>query len=621
MSLTKEQIEEYFQIYISEYEAFKNEPTYQTILRFLVDYYYDKLYNIDPNLYKQMFEDGQIPQEVYDQLLVAIGLPQNLIDTLSYKSKIIFLKTFSDFERYKATLSFVQNLGKSYNDFLNIYELFIDYDNTDNKWILRPKLVHKNERVDLLTDYLDYDEVYNGVPTLLLDSDELTTLYNNDQIVLPIKSNLLLLDYELSEDISILNSLITSTFIKSYASHNIQVYFDNFSYSIPIKTVYFLWFYLLTRYHGTVWKTFQLNYILNFNVDLNPFYVTDLDNILDEYNLIETREDFELFYDKYLKPFGRFYRTLSDVDEDKMYNTLQIIDEDLTNYLDNRITSSSDEKKEIKIIMDELYNSIILSIDASSDVLYQKYSEYFLRTLSTLSVKPEDTDTYLILSTLKPFHTELVTKSRNTLYCEDKFNKIYFDEETYFIYKLMLASILNIADISYFEFTYKYSDTFPILSEEFIIFKYYSTDNIIEIQDSIKLISKYKATSLLAISDEEYRKRLVKDTNSTFSILDGIVTDFSFSEISDAANYDDFMYSNVKTKSASIFAVSDKNIYKNKITKISDFQILNHIDSFYFLLNNINTHYDILDLPKIVYTENNKHSLFVISDEFEIIEQ
>jgi len=618
-TLTKDQIEEYFENYIKEYTPFKNNNIYQTLLRYLVDYYYDILYNQTPELYKTMFENSEIPVQVYDKLLVAIGLPEILIEKLSYNSKVIFLKTFSDFERYKSSLSFVQNLGKSYKDFLNIYELFIDYDNVTSQWVLRPKLIYKSDRVDEFTDFLIYDEIYPTVPTLLVDSTQLTNLKNNEQLVLPIKSNLLLLDYELSEPVSVLYNLINSVFIKTYGNNYIQLYFDDFSYSVNLREIYFLWFYLLTRYYKTVWRAFPLNFILNFHDKTNPFFITDLDQMLDEYDEIDSKRKFDDFYEKYLMPFAKYFRTLDDYSHQDMSNILQVLNEDLIDYINNRIDQAIDEKKEIKAITDEIYNSIIIDINTSPDPLYQKYSEYFLLTLSQLSVKPEDTDTYLILYNLKPYHTEIITKSRRSIYCEDKFNQIHYDEEIFFIMSLIRASLINICDTSDFIFTYKYSDTQQILSSFNTIFKFYSEEQIIEILDSFSILEKMKAVSLETISDEDYSKEVSKISNSTFSILDGEV--IKTSDYYDTQYFfNDLAVPNTVTKQASLPTISDRN-QKNKIIysdQISNFNIISNLFIKLFKMK-LQENYNLNESIKTrVY--HSDVSLPTISDRFEIID-
>ncbi len=501
--MTKNELIEYFETYVKGYAPFKNQNIYQTLLDYLVNYYYDNLYNVEPKIFKQMFEDNIIPSDVYDKLLVSIGLPQILIDSLSFNSKVIFLKSFSDFERYKSSISFVKNLAISYNDFIGIYELFIDYDEVENEWILRPLKIYKNERIDDFTESLKYDDVYPEISTLLVDSEQLTALNNNNQLTLPLKSNLVLLDYELSEHISLLYNFIFSVFVKTYQSNHIQLYFRDFSYSYTVKKIVFLWYYLLTKYFNVTWVPFPLNYILHFDINVNPFYVTDLDNIVSEYNEINSRKSLNQFYSTYFSSFEKYHRTLNEFNKTDFHDIINILDSSLIEYLDNRIALSGNVKKEIQEITNEIYNSLLLDINASNDPLYQKYSEYFLLNLSQLAINPNDTDTYLILYNLKPYHTELVTRSRSSLYINDKFNQVFIDEEYSFLYELVKASMLTISDVESFNTEIKQSNSVPILSAANFKYKHTIHENGFNNIENIEVFLKLIYASIVNISDNE----------------------------------------------------------------------------------------------------------------------
>ncbi len=582
--MTKDDLVKYFETYINEYAPFKEKNVYQAILNYLVNYYYDNLYNKDPELFKVMFEEGTIPVEVHDKLLISIGLPQQVIDKLGFNSKVIFLKTFSDFERYKSTLSFVQKLATSYNDFINIYELYTDYifdeELGENRWILRPRLVYKHDKVEERIEVLDYQEVYNEVPTLLVDTKQLDGLKEEERMCLPIKTNLILLDYNLSTEVSLLYNFIICTFLKSYENKYVTIYFNDFSYSLTIKQISYLWYYLLTKYYKTTWNKFSLKYILNFDTMLNTFEVDDLETILPEYELIDSRKSLEEFYDTYLVIFGKYHRTLEEVDEDRFHEVMNTFEPDLIEYIDDRFSNAINERTEIRAITNEIYNSIIIDINTSTDILYQKYSEYFLMYLSQISVSPEDTDTYLILYNLKPFHTELITRSKTSLYCEDKFNQVYIDEEQQFLFELVKASILSISDYDYVQYEYNQTDNVNILSSYYSAVNYTPELQLLEVSDLYQTWDKQKDVSFFVTSD-------IYNNNQQKTISSNVIL-IEFSKVNNIYNI---------------------NTDNNNINELNDYYI-----------TGLNTSIEQLsDKKEFIYNIENLESNNVINETYEII--
>jgi len=450
--MDKEILTKYFEIYIENYPPYKDNDVFRIFIRYLVDYYYDKLYNIEPKIFKELFENSSIPIEIYDSILISVGFPKRLLDKITFLSKIILLKTFTDFEKYKSSLLFFQNIATSFQDQFNIYELFIDYNESD--WILRPKVVYENKNIDPYTGFLLYDDVYEKVPSLLVNSNDLNRSLTNEELCLPIKSNLLLLTYDLSTDVSLLKNFLASIFVKSYRENILTLYFSNYNYSLSLSKIIFLWYYLLTRYYESIWDAFPLNQLINFKYITQN--ITDVENILQEYENINSRKLVDEFYSKYLSSLAEYYINNNNYTETDLFNILKASDELLMSYIDNRIINSPNPKMELISITNEIYNSILISISTSSDINFKKYSEYFLYFLTQLSITPENTDSYIILSELKPFHTELITSAITSIYVQDKFNQIYIDVNSYFETTSYIgASIQSESDVhSAINFTY-----------------------------------------------------------------------------------------------------------------------------------------------------------------------
>lgn len=121
-------IKEYFENYIQAYYAYRDEPTYKAIISFFIKYYIDIIYNVQPEKFKELFENQIIGFDLIDLLLVSIGLPENVIKNITTTSKFIIMKSFADFERYKGTVKFFRSIGGAFSDIMSYYELYVDYD-------------------------------------------------------------------------------------------------------------------------------------------------------------------------------------------------------------------------------------------------------------------------------------------------------------------------------------------------------------------------------------------------------------------------------------------------------------------------------------------------------------
>ena len=107
--LTLEDIRSFFNTYIKPFAPYQEEKVYDTIINNLTEYYYGQTYLNVPSELKQFVEEANFESpEIYNQLLIAIGVPEVIINNISFANKLIFLKTLADFERYKGTVSFFQ---------------------------------------------------------------------------------------------------------------------------------------------------------------------------------------------------------------------------------------------------------------------------------------------------------------------------------------------------------------------------------------------------------------------------------------------------------------------------------------------------------------------------------
>jgi len=607
-TITYDTVKEFFERYIKNYLPYSDAKVYDTIINNLVDYYYNHAYNDIPTDFKDLFETANVTNvELYDKLLVAVGVPSELIKSLTFTDKMIFLKSLCDFQRYKASLSFVQKLGEVYSDFnkLNIYELYIDYDSTKlQPWVLKPVNIYKHEDLDLSLESLDYVSIYNQIPSLLVSVDQLNELYANNQLILPLKSNLLFLDYDLSREVSLLYDLIVTIFLKEFRNTNIELYFNDTTMSVPLEYIYYAWYYLMTRYYDTTWESSSLNFALRFAqtglISSIPYTIDDVDNIIKEYDEIDTIDKRDKFYNTYFANILAKWEEIPDtMNHTQMLAVLATQSPNLAVYLDDRISSFEDEdnqKREINIILNEIYSSLILYSQTSEDSNFTKYFEYLMRFLPQIVINPETSSTYTILYNFKPFHVELYTQYREGILCRDKFNTAWTDDSQYaFTISIIMASIFACSDIYFFNYNYIYNSSLPILSSFTNRFEYTSSDSI-EIEEMWSFMISMIAQSLMSISSQKTFSFEYFYYSSLLSVLSSFISQFSYSS-SDTSRLEETWNFAVSMISQSLMSISSQ---ETSLFNYLYYSSLSVLVSYYCL-------YDLLELTSEDITESLQH--------------
>jgi lysophospholipase L1-like esterase len=448
--ISKSILQEFFNTYLKEYPPYYDNPIFDVLLDNICNNYYNELYVDLPKDLQEIFYNLNIQNpKIYDYLLTSIGVPETIIKSISFLDKLIFLKSLNDFERYKGTLSFVSKLGTAFNDKVNIAELYIDYDKKLEKWIMKPVFIFRyNMDVVEVFEEIDYIKVYNKVPSLLISEQQLSTLRDNQQLILPVKSNILLMDYNLSQNVSVLNDLIVVLYLHQYKEELYSIYFNDNTFLLSLKTIYLLWYYLLTLYYDCSWpaipsiNTILFNYtspqfptqILSYDVSNNDI----IGQILTKYDNITTKSDFEEFNNEIHTKFIQIISKQQEYTSKNLFINLSSMSEDITNYLTTRILSITNinlRQQELILLFSEVFNSLklyqssILKSPATSDSSSKtKYISYLLDYLPQPLQDPTNTTTSIILTNLKPYHVELYNIYSDGIYCQDKFNELFIDD-------------------------------------------------------------------------------------------------------------------------------------------------------------------------------------------------
>lgn len=532
--MNKEDIKNYFELHVLNYQPYRDIPEYQAIIKTLIDFYFDHSYNAINLPFKTAFEEQIIPVEFYNNLLLSIGFPKYIISNLTNKDKKILLHSFMDYNRYKGTIEQLRLVGTKFSEDVGIYELFIDlreieinyyhiytfnnadyfnlesvklYDNLElndiftingieysindkvltsdgiyrvyidrlytgenlsirnfkiKRWVFLPEAIFTAPGIQSPPEYFNYVSIYRDTKRYFVSPEYLTGLYRNDSLVLPIKSNLLFLDYKKYREVNTFYNLLAAIFLKSFYNERVVIYFGEGAYSTTLGKLYKLWYYILMKFYKYDFVDQSPINIVSLNIS-NPnfeYTIEDIPSLLDEYkkvteydpvkkNNISTPE-----YSKY------YFRTISNkfltetrnatinltLDEYKVIleNEVSI---SLISYIDNRIETCGSELKdyEYTLILDEIYASLVTWSIQSGNSKISENIGYFMKNLSFISYPIAMSPTYNLIMFLKPYHVELITELHEYLQIKDIANSAIPDST---FVKLGIISFLKASALS-----------------------------------------------------------------------------------------------------------------------------------------------------------------------------
>jgi len=566
---TFDNVKTYVDEYLKQYKPYKEEELYQLLMDYITDNYLKELYENTPEKVINYLDKQQIDTDLYDKILIELGFPESVIQNASTYTKELLIRSLSDFTRYKGSIKFLNKLATAFNENFSIAELYIDRDNESNEWVLRPRIVYKGVSTREMPT-VPYRIAYETVPSLLISPEELEQLYQDNALVLPIKSNLLMFYSDQSVHISIIKALIFCTFMKYQGNEQIPLYFsDHFTNATLADTVR-LWYYLLLRYYNVSTSALDhqiLATILSTQSDCPT--LEELDNIVSEFNQIKSAVDAQRFYDHYLAKYIRTTGPNPSTTADQLRNILKQNNEELANYIEDRLSRTTVEI-ETPQILNELFVSISLFGANNPNPTINKYISDFLETLPMIQIDIKKSSmTYKILYHLKPYHVEVVEKTLpQRLIADDPMQTASpIDEEQLFL-KMYLVSVLTIGET--ITSLIRLNTTSPISIIMSMLIKLY-----VSVLDSYKVDDIYKiVTDLTDISIEtigESFNHLVKENKSApISILSYFETVVKSIRQLTAEDVDDEAYSITTDYDISITPSNDTNSFSNKlITSIS----------------------------------------------------
>lgn len=431
--MNSEDIKLFFENYIKDYLPYKNEELYQSLSKIIFEDYLNEIYIDDPKEFKDMFEKSVMPQEVYDNLLIGIGLPKYIVNTLNSWDKQLFIEHLSNFYQNKGSIQIIKDILLTYDNNISVYELYLTYEN--GLWVFKPKCVHYDGITEKLVNNFSFQEVYRKSLHFFINETQLESMRINNDIVLPLKTNLLMLDFENNTSVSLINGIVLSAFMKQYKNHTITITFDSDFFNVSLSLINTLWFYLITAYFNHSWGTLN-NTLLYFDYKNAPnkHNIYNIESIIDDYDKIDTesnnfRHEID---DYYFSNFIKYYETDLEINnnltEHDLFNYIFNNHPALAKYIEKQL-DIFDKNYYIEKLLSEIYYMVHKYFKQTNDHYLQKYGFEWLNYLPKLNLSLDQTAEYMLLQEMAPKHTEIINNQFSGLSINDKFNTIAMNVE------------------------------------------------------------------------------------------------------------------------------------------------------------------------------------------------
>lgn len=487
--------------------------------------------------YENSNEDPQIEDRIgieikYDQFSVSSGITRDIIRSLNETNEFFVNVNSIDILEIQAS-KHGPVLAPPNNGTTGFEIRVINEGKAPGAWILRPKPVYVHEKTKLVTEVFSYQAAYNKIPTLLIPEDQLYELKASDNIILPTKSNIILMDYTQLIDASYFNTLIFTILMENIGDDYFSIYLTGSegTTTITYNTAIFLWYYLLAKYYNVTLEGVNLAlHIVMGTRKITEFTIDDIPVIQEAYDKIETRSQLTEFYNEYIT--GQFTR-IYDADKPTipiMSETLRKIDSKFWEYIENRISAAENVEQDIRFLLDELYASMVLSFDhyRNNTTIY-KYIPVLLQFITSITTNIKATDSYKIVYNLKPFHTELLDLAHNKIEVNNKFNALLLDDPYYFLYLLGLADVLHLADETIFSFIPKDSTSLSLIDGIVPDFKLYYHFDVSQ-SDEWNSIFYKTILNFIHLSDQVYFLFTPKEKETILSLIDSGILNLKINE-------------------------------------------------------------------------------------------
>lgn len=427
------ELKEYFSKYVRQYLPYKDDEFFQIITAFLDEEYLYNTYVDIPEKFKILFEEHTISTTLYDIILQSVGYPLSLLNNMPLLHKEIILNRFTDYARNKSELGFIRELCTSFNESINVYELYIDfkYVSRDYNWYFIPSEIYQSIKERM--DPIDYDEVYHGVPTYYIPKEHFNNLYSSHSITLPIKSNLIMISLSSSKDSDELYNLTSAATLYYFKEDYVVLKMKDSEFTITLMGLYQLWNYVLSYFRGIIQSADVNRPVTYYDLTGSSFPYTiesglpnSIDRLMMEYEMIEDPDVLMEFYkekvqDVFQANIPTVIKTVDGLRRSLIYN----VDIELVKYCENKIDDSeSDRLSETYSLLNYFRESLMGWIAAHANTLMPEYQDYLIDNFELSLLVPTNTTTWRMIEHFKPFHTQLLARHRKTVINKSKFNRV-----------------------------------------------------------------------------------------------------------------------------------------------------------------------------------------------------
>jgi len=526
-------LKEYFDKYVTQYAPYRNNEVYNAVIEYLKDYYFKDMYCDIPYIFKKLWETNVIDSSIYDIVLKSDGFPSDLINKLTTSEKEILLRSFLDYHRYSGTIFFLKKVAEQFHNHINVYELYVDYK--DGEWCFIPRLVYRDVDLNVSTvlDFrLDYDYVYERAQKFYISKHQLEQLRLERKIILPFKTNLILLDYYVVYDkTSAFDNLINMTTLSHFANTKMTLFFayvldENLErpclseteteqfidinkqlYSIPILGWYQLYYYVFYKYYNTVFNIYPFLYMpIIFPSTGFEYDITDLRPLIQEYNSITTSFEATEFFRKYIRePFLRLNNIYNEITIDDLEEILRsptsYVGSEILDYVNKRIERTPNIQTETISILDELLYSMETFKHTLDDSDQQFYIDHLIKSMPNIVVDIEMTPEYLLITEFKPFHTQLLNEQHVKIVSDGKFNIVNPYDNKCEVVQFDRPSVMTPSDGHTSSLAFRYDDSNPIISQADLTINQYTCDSS-EIRSRPLINVCLEGDSQVIVSDE-----------------------------------------------------------------------------------------------------------------------
>jgi len=466
---------EFFKVHVKEYGPYRDSKMFQVFSNFLMDSYFNDSYTNIPAPFKEAFETQIIPSEFVVPLLQSLGIPDADIDKIPNSDRFKIINSLSDFHRYKGTVALVDKLVSNFDtsDNIAVYELYLDMHinaNGGKVWDVIPKLISAGAGFQRSLELTSTElfTLLDQAPNWFIDEITLGTLYDSGEMILPYKTNCVLLDSTILNNLEPITQIVSELVVETFKDSKIQLFLKDGVYVTTFGNVNILWYYTFQKLYlkGNNVTTSSRGHIFSGSGIFSRYVIPNVDGTLSRggsNNLNSSLTNIQTMIDEYskLSIFGstsgieisNFYETYIDIFNMSGFSRSQTFTQyrasvisavgiELVNYIDIRLDSAINSKNESGLLGAEIYSSLLTFKSLNNTSFDSGYLDYYYLNLPGLVKDIKNSTTYVMLNFLKPYHSDLIDRQNQKIICNSKFDNALVS------YSKVFSTIFFMKDVS-----------------------------------------------------------------------------------------------------------------------------------------------------------------------------